>query len=59
MLRPTCLLLGATALLSALRAEEINTTAARIERVTVYGDRAEVVRRFRACCCGRSQCKSC
>ena len=48
MLRPTCLLLGAAALLSALRAEEINTTAARIERVTVYGDRAEVVRRFRA-----------
>ena len=47
MLRPTCLLLGATALLSALRADEIGTSTARIERVTVYGDRAEVVRRFR------------
>ena len=47
MLRPTCLLLGAGALLSTLSAADIATSDARIERVTVYGDRAEVVRRFR------------
>jgi uncharacterized protein (TIGR02231 family) len=42
MLRPSCLLLAASLL--GLRAAELPTTGAKISSVTVYGDRAEVVR---------------
>ena len=44
MLRPTCLLLATLSL--GLRAAELPTTDAKIAAVTVYGDRAEVVRRL-------------
>jgi uncharacterized protein (TIGR02231 family) len=42
MLRPSCLLLAASLL--GLRAAELPTAGAKISAVTVYGDRAEVVR---------------